>query len=150
MRYVCVKCNYTFDESLWDKEEGIAIATKMEDVEKCPNCEEYDSFQWIKEEINYAEDYDNLKFLEIEHIPQIKPIDEDTIVVFILSSEHPMWEDHRITSISLYDEYWDLVTEEFLFPESDPSIEFDVSGFDEYEIVARCSIHWSWWTKIKK
>ena len=152
MRYVCVKCNYIFDESVCDREEEIKIGTKIEDIEKCPSCEEYDTFQGIKEEVNYADDYENLKLLEIEHIPQIKIIDDDhnKIEVFIWASEHPMWDDHRITSICLYDEYSDLVIEEFLFPESDPSIELDVSDLDEYEVVSKCSIHWSWWRKIKK
>jgi hypothetical protein len=35
--------------------------------------------------VNYADDYENLKLLEIEHIPQIKIIDDDhnKIEVFI-------------------------------------------------------------------
>jgi desulfoferrodoxin (superoxide reductase-like protein)/rubredoxin len=176
MRYICVKCNYVFDESLWDREEGLEAGMKIGDIGRCPNCEEYDSFQWIKEEINYAEDYENLKLLEIEHIPQIKEITSpqpspqgegeeqgtplsckergwgwgctQKIEVFIWASQHPMWEDHRITSICLYDEYGDLVIEEFLLPDDDPSIEFDVSDLDEYEVVAKCSIHWYWWRKI--
>jgi desulfoferrodoxin (superoxide reductase-like protein)/DNA-directed RNA polymerase subunit RPC12/RpoP len=150
MRYICVNCSYTFDESMWDREEWIDVATKIENIQRCPNCEEYDSFQWLKEEVNYAHDYKSLEILEIEHIPQIKAIDDSTIEVFIWASEHPMWEEHRISSISLFDEYWELICEEFLLPESDPSVEFDVSDLDEYEVVARCNIHWSWWTKVMK
>jgi desulfoferrodoxin (superoxide reductase-like protein) len=44
----------------------------------------------------------------------------------------------------LYDEYDELVKEEFLLPESETKIIFNVSDLDDYMIVVRCSIHGLW------
>ena len=150
MKYLCTYCNYIFDESLWDIGEGIEIWTKIESMKNCPICLEPDAFQWVNEEVNYAEDDSNLKFLEIEHIPQINNLSNERITVSIGLNEHPMWEEHRISSISLYDEYSDLVSEEFLFADSEPKVEFDISDLDEYEIRAWCSVNWLWWKRFKK
>jgi hypothetical protein len=38
----------------------------------CPHCEEIDSFQDFKEEVNYVADSENLDFLELEHIPHLE------------------------------------------------------------------------------
>lgn len=152
MRYMCVTCNYIFDESQWDKEENIPAWTKIDDLYWCPVCWDFESFQWIQEEVNYAEDDHQLRLLEIEHIPQIQTISHDSsqriIEVTIWLSWHPMWEEHRITSILLYDEYWDLIMEEFLWSEREPKVQFDISDLGKYEIVARCSIHWLWGRKF--
>ena len=148
MKYICTNCNYIFDEYIDDKEDTI---NKVDNDTKCPACEEYDTFQWIEEEVNYAKDIDNLKLHELEHIPQIELIDEknNIIKVFVGQAEHPMWIEHRLYSISLYDEYWDLILEEFLYKEASPEAEFDVSNLDEYEIRAKCSVHGVWGRKVK-
>jgi hypothetical protein len=44
----------------------------------------------VNEEVNYAEDDSNLKFLEIEHIPQINNLSNERITVSIGLNEHPM------------------------------------------------------------
>ena len=59
MRYLCVGCNYIYNEDLWDKTEAIKAWTKFEELWDnfvCPVCWEYkDMFQEIKEEINFLE-----------------------------------------------------------------------------------------------
>jgi desulfoferrodoxin (superoxide reductase-like protein) len=143
MKYLCVNCNYVYDKSMWDSEENIEIWTELE---KCPVCEEYDSFQWIEEEINYIDD-DSLGALEIDHFPEVT-IKNDKLIVSVGNEIHPMWEWHRIASISLYDEYWDLIEEKYLELETEANAEFNFDDLDEFEIRVKCSIHWIWWKKF--
>lgn len=149
MKFICTNCNYIFDEFI---DEGEDVINKVDEDTVCPACGEQWFFQWIEEIVNYAEDLDNLKFHELEHIPQIEVVDEQNhiIKVFVWQNEHPMWAEHRLYSISLYDEYWDLVDEEFLNKDADPVVEFDVYDFDEYEIRVKCSLHWVWGRRIEK
>ena len=144
MKKLCTSCNYIYDESIWDKEEDIDIWTV---IEKCPVCQEYDTFQGIEEEINYAEDEENLNMLEIEHFP-IFNFTENILEVRVWRESHPMWAEHRVASIWLYDEYWDLIEEDF-FREDDESIrKFDISDLDSWEVRIKCSIHWIWARKF--
>lgn len=147
MKYICTNCNYIFDEFLDNADD---VIQKVDNDTQCPTCGEYDIFQWIEEEVNYAKDIDNLELHELEHIPQIENIDDNNIKVFVWKIEHPMWPEHRLYSISLYDEYWDLVIEEFLHKDWVPIAEFDISDLDDYEIRAKCSIHWVWGRKVGK
>lgn len=149
MKYICTNCNFIFDESLGDRDDSIE---KVDSYTICPSCSEVDTFQWVEEIVNYANHEDKLEFLEIEHIPNIEVIDENLqkIKVTVWLNEHPMWIEHKIISISLCDEYGDLVKEELLFQDGTPEAEFDVLDFDEYEIRVKCSIHWVWGKKIVK
>lgn len=149
MKYICTNCNYIFDEIFSNSEDSIE---KVTSETMCPSCEEFDTFQWIEEEVNYAKDIDNLELLEIEHIPQIEFLDNEweNIIVTAWLKEHPMWLENRIISISLFDEYWDLILEEFLYEDSDPVVEFDVSDLDEYEVRVKCSVHWVWGRRVEK
>ena len=144
MKYLCTNCNYIYDKSLWYEEENIEIWTELD---KCPICEEYDIFQWIEEEINYIID-DNLWVLEIDHFPEVQ-INNNKLIVTIWNEIHPMWEEHRIASVSLYDEYSDLIEEKYLEKQTEAIIEFDFDNLDEFEIRVQCSIHWIWWKKFK-
>ena len=153
MRYLCVNCSYIYNEDLWDKVENINPWTKFEDLWDsfvCPVCWEYkDMFQEIKDEIIYL--WDSPKdILEAEHFINIEKLNEKEIRISVWFWDfHPSWEEHRITSIWIYDEYSDLVYEQFFMPAEDPVLEFDVSDLWEYEIRARCSIHWVWGRKVK-
>ena len=150
MRYTCVNCNYVYDEAQWDVGEWIEKGTAldvMKDHFECPVCwDGADSFQEIIEEVLYAEDLDEMDTMELDHIPEIE-IDEGTAFVHVWKHEHVMWEDHYITSISLYDEYGDLVEEDFLVPWDGPIAEFDISDLDDFEIRCRCNQHGTWWYK---
>lgn len=143
MKYLCTNCNYVYDNDLWDREENIWI---WEILELCPVCEEYDTFQWIEEEINYIDD-DKLHKMEIDHYPDVE-IKDDKIIVTVWSELHPMWEEHRIASVSLYDEYSDLLETKYLELENEAIIEFDFDDLDEFEIRVKCSLHWVWARKI--
>ena len=147
MRYFCTNCNYTYDEGLGDKEEDIAIWTKIDDIKYCPVCEEPHSFHGIEEEVNYLDNEENMSLLELDHIPVIK-IKDDSLEVNVWLNPHPMWDEHRITTISIYDEYEDLVFEEFLYPDMEPKANFDISDLDDFEVRVKCSIHWVWGKKI--
>ena len=143
MKYLCTECNYVFDNDVWDREEEIEIWAELE---KCPVCEEYNSFQWIEEEINYIDD-NNLGALEIDHVPEVE-IRDGRLIVTVANEIHPMWEWHRIASVSLYDEYWDLIKTNYLELENEAVTEFEFDDLDEFEIRVKCSIHGIWWRKF--
>lgn len=157
MKYLCTNCNYIYDEWLWEREEWIKKWTKLQDIENfyCPSCYWHvDHFHEIKDEINYINE-ENRDSLELEHIPQIKIIDDKNsmfwriIQVFVWEEEHAMWEDHFIKSVSLYYPEWEMIEEKFLSPWDDPVIEFDFYDLEEYEIRIDCSMHWVWWFRVK-
>jgi len=144
MKYFCTECSYSYDSDLWDKEEGI---NPWDTLDKCPVCEEYDSFQWVEEEVNYIND-NKLEALEIDHFPEVE-ISHWKIKVTVWNEIHPMWENHRIASVSLYDEYWDLIKTNYLDLDIEAVTEFDFDDLDEFEIRVKCSQHWVWWKKFK-
>gem|GEM_PF-3302081 len=67
----------------------------------------------IKEEILYAQNKNFMTPLEKNHIPEIN-ISHQKVFVEIGKIKHPMVEGHSIYSVSLYDEYGDLIEEKFL------------------------------------
>lgn len=150
MKYICTSCNYIFDESQ-DLIENTNLINKIENYERCPVCDEYDTFIWIKEEVNYLDD-NSFWFLEFDHLPIVELIDEEKQIIKVTAWKwpHSMTKDHKIISISLYDEYWDLVIEEFLYEDAQPETEFDIYDFDEYEIRIKCINHWVWGKKFVK
>lgn len=143
MKYLCTSCSYIYDKAFWDAEEDIEI---WDEIEICPVCEEYDTFQWIEEEVNYI-DEDDLSWLEIDHFPEAE-LKEDKIIVKIGNEIHPMWDSHRIAEVSLYDEYWDLLDSKYLELETEAVCEFDFDDLDEFEIRVKCSLHWLWGRKF--
>lgn len=139
MKYLCVNCNFIYDEALWDKWEWIESWTKIEYLSPCPVCLEYDTFNHINEEVIYIEE--NTKDLyEMSHFIEAEKKDWK-ILITIGHDVHPMWEEHRISWIWIYDEYWDLVTEEFLWIDFETSIEFEDYDLDEFEIRIKCTQH---------
>jgi len=122
----------------------------MQDFFACPVCSEWtDSFELENEDVLYAEDSSKLDFMERQHIPNIEIL-WDSVVIRVWIDEHPMMEEHYIASIAIYDEYWDLVQEEFLSPESIPEIHFDISSLDDFEVRAKCNLHWIWGVKVER
>ena len=144
MKYFCTECSYAYDDAIWDIEEEVK---PWEVLEKCPVCEEYDCFQWIDEEVNYIT-VDNLWALEIDHIPEVE-IKDGKLKVTIANEIHPMWESHRIATVSLYDEYQDLIETIYLDLENEAVVEFDFDDLDEFEIRVKCSVHGVWGRKFK-
>jgi rubredoxin len=148
MRYLCTNCRFIYDEGAG--EENVAHGTRFEELRdgfECPVCwEGQESFHEITEEVNQIADnpYDHL---EIDHFIETK-IEWEKLIVTIWNEIHPMGESHRITSVSLYDEYWDLVEEKFMDFDEDPIIEFDFDDLGEYEIRCRCSLHGVWGKKF--
>lgn len=151
MRYICTNCNYIYDESVWDIEEWISGLTEfysLWDTFVCPVCwDNKDSFYEIEEEVNYISKQSYIDSLSDEHFPKIK-VSDDKIVISVWKDLHPMWDEHRISSVLLYDEYWDLIEEIFLQIDEDPIVEFEYQGFDGFEIRVRCTLHWLWGRKI--
>jgi rubredoxin len=148
MKYVCTNCNYVYDESIWDIEEEIKAWTKfyeLGDYFSCPVCYEWsENFDLIKEEINYIESDNPIDIFEIEHFPIIKIENSILTVVVWKDNRHSMLDEHYISSISLMDEYGDLIEEKFLEPWDNPKVKFEFDNFDEFEIVVRCTFHWLW------
>ncbi len=144
MRLLCMSCNYVFDDDFWDKQEGIAPWVRPE---KCPVCDDYDSFQWVTEQVNYIKD-DTSDMMELDHFPEII-INSDNLEVQIWKESHPMWPEHRILSIALHDEYGDLIEKKYLIDQDESKISFDFDDLDEFEIRVKCSVHWLWWKKFK-
>lgn len=153
MRYLCVECNYIYDESLWDETESISPWTKLEnlwDFFCCPVCwENSDSFNEIIDEVNYISNQKNTDSIESEHFINYEIV-WDNLKVIIWKNIHPSGEDHRITQISLYDEYWDFIEEKFFDVDEHPIADFDISLLDDFEVRARCSLHWVWGRKVSR
>jgi len=139
MKHLCVNCSYIYDEAIWDSWEGIEAWTKIEDIVSCPVCDEYDSFHFISEEITYLWDDLNDKF-EVEHFIELNHID-DTFEIIIWWNMHPMWEDHRIAWVWLFDEYCDLVEEKFLWIDDDSVVVFDDYWLQDLEVRIKCTQH---------
>lgn len=139
MKYLCVECNYIYDESLWDPSEWIEPWTKIEDFIKCPVCDEYDSFHHINEEVIYIDD-NTPDRIELEHDIHVNN-DNNSVEVTIWNNQHPMTSDHRITWVWLYDEYSDLVDQKFLWVDDDSVVVFDNYDLDEFEVRVKCSQH---------
>lgn len=153
MRYLCTNCSYIYDEDKGEVDDWISPWTKFEDLGDifcCPSCwEKCDLFHEIKEEINYLSEipFDSL---EAEHFINTE-FSWNKISISVWKWEsHPIWLEHRISSIWIYDEYWDLVYEEFFTKNTEAKLEFDISDLDDFEIRAKCSIHWVWGLKIKR
>lgn len=150
MRYLCTGCNYIYDESQWD--EDISYGTSfdaLDDYFTCPVCwAEKDYFHEIKEEVNYIPE-DPREPLEIDHYIETK-VSRDKLVVTIGNEIHPMWDSHRISAVSLYDEYGDLIETKFMDYDVDPVVEFDFDDLWEYEIRVQCSLHGVWWKKFSQ
>ena len=153
MKYLCTACNYIYDEAVWDPKEEIPAWTLFKEFPydfSCPNCfEPKDSFMEIKEEILYVQNKNFMTPLEKTHIPKINIFDWK-VFVDIWKVEHPMVEWHFIYSVSLYDEYWDLVEEKLLNIWDKPKVEFDISDIDDFEIRVKCNIDWLWSSWIIK
>jgi len=139
MKYACTSCWYVFDEVLWDEVEWVENWTKIDFLDCCPVCLENDSFFQIKEEVIYV-DENTIDKVEREHLIEIKH-DWKTIEVEVWNNSHPMEAEHRILSIWLFDEYWDLVEEKFLNVDDDSVVTFDNYDLDDIEIRVRCSKH---------
>ena len=153
MRYLCTNCNYIYDEDKWEIDDSIKPWTKFEalwDNFCCPGCgENCDLFHEIKEEVSYLSEIP-FDALEAEHFINVE-FDSDNIKVTVWKWEsHPVWTEHRISSLWIYDEYSDLVYEKFFTEDKQAILEFDVSDLDDFEIRARCSIHWVWGLKIER
>lgn len=147
MKYLCTNCSYVFDEAIWDNWEEIPAWTKIEQLEYCPVCEEYDTFHHINEEVTYL-DENTRDYIDFEH--NIELIHDDfRFEITIWNNSHPMWEDHRIAWIWLFDEYADLVEEKFLDTDSDTVVVFDDYDMDEFEIRIKCTQHNTFWKKFQ-
>ena len=139
MKYLCINCNYLYDEAIWDDIEWIEPWTKIDHFEYCPSCQEYDTFSHINEEVYYLSEQ-SFDSIENDHNIEIKKNDFD-IEVIISENNHPMWDDHRIAWIWLYDEYSDLVDEKFLKVDDDSVVVFDDYDLDEFEVRIKCTQH---------
>ncbi len=152
MRFLCVNCWYIYDESLWERDDGISPGTWIDEIPEnihCPGCGEgFDDFSPIEDEVIYVDNSEHLSHIERQHLPKILYHDEHKIEVCIGEEEemHPAGEDHRITAIYLIDEDGHIVEEVFIMPDEDPVAEFDISWMESFEIRASCSQHGLWGT----
>ena len=154
MRYLCTGCNYIYDEDRGEIDDNIKPWIKFENLWDnfvCPACWELpEVFHEIKEEINYLWEIP-FDAIEAEHFINTEFFEDWNIKITVWKwAFHPVWAEHRITSIGIYDEYWDLVYDKFYQKDEDPILGFDVSDLDDFEIRARCSIHWVWGKKVER
>jgi desulfoferrodoxin (superoxide reductase-like protein) len=151
MRYLCTNCSYIYDEALWDIEDWYDPWVKLDDMQDyflCPMCwERAWFFQEIKEEVIYFDNLDDLTNIEYLHYPVVAQIDWKIKVSVGREEFHPSVEDHFITSISLFDEYGDIIEERFLSFNDWWEAIFDNYDLDEFEIQIRCNLHWVWGIK---
>jgi rubredoxin len=139
MKYLCVNCNYIYDEALWDELEWIKAWTKIENLRTCPVCWAEDSFEYIKEEVIYIEEWTPDR-IEQEHFIEAEKKDW-YVTVCIWKNEHPMTQNHRIVWVALYDEYGDMLDEVFLWEDDDLVVDFEDYYLDEFEVRVACNQH---------
>ena len=143
MKHLCTNCGYIYDEINWEIEDWIDYWTKLDDIREnfvCPNCfESSENFQEIIPYLHSLDDEKNLSAVEKEHIPQVESLWNGEVRIDV---NHPMEKEHFIWNIWIYDEYWDLVYEEFFKPWDVAYLEYDVSDLDKYEVRVQCNIHW--------
>ncbi len=149
MKCLCTKCGYIYDEMMWEKEDWIDYWTKFDSLWDnfiCPQCGEWgEYFQEINPHIHSLDDQ-NFIWIELEHTPIIEELDNGFIKIEV---EHPDEQDHFIWNIGIFDEYWELVYEEFIQPGTPAYLELDVSDLDEYEVRVQCSLHWIFGKKFE-
>lgn len=148
MKYLCTKCNYIYDEMLWEVDDGVEFWTKFENVGdhfSCPNC--YESSEYFQEVQMHVHslDEDFLLWIEAEHIPIIDVLEDWMIKITV---NHPDEDSHFVWNIWIYDEYWDMVYEQFFTPDMPVYLEYDVSDLEEYEVRVQCNIHGTFWKKV--
>ena len=149
MKYLCTKCNYIYDEMIGEVEDWINPWTKFDNLWDnflCPQCNELSEyFQEITPHV-HSLDEEFMVGIEAEHIPHIAKLDNWFIKIEV---NHPDETSHFVWNIWIYDEYWDLVHEEFIKPWDPAYLEFDISDLDEYEIRVSCSLHWIFGKKFE-
>lgn len=142
MKHFCTNCNYIYDEMIWEIGDWIEYGTKLENMQDtfiCPSC--FEGIEYFQEIIPHIHNLDNEKdfiWIEIEHIPKIEFLDEESIKIEV---NHPDEESHFLWNIGIYDEYEDLVYEEFFKPWEPAYLEYDISDLDNFEIRTQCSLH---------
>lgn len=141
MKYFCTECSYVYDEAFWDEIEEIKPWTKIENIKICPICWEEDSFYFVNEEANYL-DENTSTLKELDHFIELEKLDHWKLKVIISENEHSMEKEHRIASVSIFDEYGELVEEKFL--EEDFSWDIILEDYDlgDFEIRIKCNRHW--------
>jgi rubredoxin len=143
MKHLCTNCNYIYDEMVWEIGDGVEYWTKLDDIREkfvCPSCYEgSENFQEITLHIHSLDDEDDILGIELEHLPIIEILENWEIKIEV---NHPDEENHFLWNIWIYDEYWDLIYEEFFKPWEPAYLEYDISDLDEYEIRTQCSLHW--------
>jgi len=143
MKHLCTNCGYIYDEINGEVEDWIEYWTKLDDIREkfvCPSCfESSDNFQEITPYVQSLDDWEDILGIEIEHIPNVDISDNWEIKIEI---NHSSEESHFIWNIEIYDEYGDLVYEEFFRPWEPAYLEYDISDLDDFEIRVQCSIHW--------
>ncbi len=152
MKFACSSCMYTYDESMGEPSLGLEAGTLFEELGEwffCPGCSgEKEYFTELEEEINYPLDYDDLTALESEHFPIIIDKEEDWVKIQVWEKAHDTNDDHFISSITIYDEYEDIIEEQILLPTEEAIVTFDVDFEEIWEIRINCSMHGIWARKI--
>lgn len=152
MKFACSQCMYTYDESIWESSLLIEWGTSFEELWEgfyCPGCSgDKEYFAPVAEEINYPLLYDDLTSLESEHFPIFIDSDDDWVKIQIWEKTHSSNDDHYVSSITLFDEYEDIIEEHILLPTEEAIIEFDVDRSEIYEIRVNCNTHGIWGRKI--
>lgn len=153
MKYFCTWCNYFYNEDSWDLEEGIDSFSRFDNLDEsfcCPFCwTSKEDFVNFKEEIIYIENPNFMNFLESSHYP-IMEIRWDKIFLEIWNIKHPFDDKHYIKKVCIYDDTWDLIEEKILWPNIEPTLEFNLDYIDDFEIRIFCNIDWVFSTGILK
>ena len=153
MKFACAGCMYAYDESIWEPAVGIDAGTHFDDLWDefyCPQCEGNKiHFSLLEQEINYPLDYEELTGLESEHFPIFIDKEEDWVKVQVGERIHESHEEHYVSSVTIYDEYEEMIEEKVLLSSEEAIVEFDVDHSEIYEIRVNCISHGLWARKIQ-
>lgn len=151
MKHLCINCNYIYNEIIGEVEDWIKQWTKLDSIREkfvCPSCfESSENFQEITPYINSLDNWEFLLLIELEHTPKIDFLDSWFIKIEV---NHSSEESHFLWNIWIYDEYGELVYEEFFRPWEPAYLEFNISDLDDFEVRTECSLHWVFSKKFER
>lgn len=146
----CTVCWYSYDPFLGDEDNAIEAGTDFETLDEsfvCPHCgAAKDDFIGIPQIVHQIQNPTFPLILEEEHTP-FYTVTENSVTVQVGTTEnpHPNEDDHAILFVALLDEDGELIElkkgEEL---DEEGRMEFSLPDCDDFNVIARCSLHGLW------
>jgi rubredoxin/desulfoferrodoxin (superoxide reductase-like protein) len=150
-KYVCTGCYGVYDPLIGDEDTGIAQGTPFDEISEdwsCPVClAPKDAFLLLPENIQEADDPENILPKESEHIPRYVEVEN---LVYVRLSEgdedidFPATEEHHLTSVGLFDDEGEPIEWKIIDRENPEAWYVFDRPDDGYQVRADCNLHGTW------